>query len=606
VETTLNLFTLSAHVERLIFTGTGAFTGTGNASDNAITGGTGHDLLTGGAGADTLDGGNGDDVLRGGAGIDILTGGAGIDTLDYSLAAAATVVRMDLNRTTNDGDGAQDTFSGIETVIGSGFNDVIFGDAQGNVIMGGAGSDTLLGLGGDDILIGGAGAANTLQGGTGDDRYILTTYDSIVELAGEGNDTVETALNSLVLAANVETLIFTGTGAFYAVGNATANLITGGGSGDQLDGGQGDDVLWGGDGNDTLIGGAGIDALNGGAGADILNGGSGDDVLTGGLGDDRYVVDSSGDQIIELAGQGVDTVETSLSIWTLANGLENLVYAGTGAFTGIGNTANNIITGGVGDDTFIAGLGNDTFNGGAGIDTVDYSAVGAAVVVKLNGSVTQNDGQGGADALSGIERVIGTAFDDLLVGDGIGNTLIGGAGRDTLLGLAGDDVLVGGEGVANTLQGGSGNDRYVVSVAGDSVIELAGEGTDTVETALGAWTLGANLENLIHTGSTAFMGTGNSLANILTGGSGDDLLRGGGGNDSLNGGQGDDIALFAGLRSSYTITATAEGYRITDNDAAVDGDDGVDLLVGVEKVRFRDGTTLTLSELGLTPTQTVS
>lgn len=604
VETTLNLMTLAANVENLIFTGTGAFTGTGNASDNVITGGAANDLLGGGAGADTLNGGDGDDILRSGAGTDILNGGAGVDTLDYSQAAAGAVIRMDLNRTTRDGDGATDTFSGFENVVGSAFDDVIFGDNAANVVTGGVGADVLLGLGGNDILIGGSGAANTLQGGTGDDRYILTVYDSVVELAGEGNDTVETALNSLVLAANVENLTFTGTGAFYATGNATANVITGGASGDQLDGRDGDDTLRGGGGSDLLIGGSGADTLYGEAGNDILNGGAGNDVLIGGAGDDRYVVDSIGDQIIELAGQGLDTVATSLTSWTLADGLENLIYTGSASFTGIGNAADNVITGGTGDDTFVAGLGNDTFNGGAGFDTVDYSAVGAAVTVKLNGSVTQNDGQGGVDILTGIERVISTAFDDLLVGDAQGNTLIGGEGRDTLLGVAGNDILIGGEGAANTLQGGTGDDRYIVSVAGDSVVELANEGVDTVETALSAWTLGANLENLIHTGSTAFTGTGNALANVINGGGGDDLLRGGGGDDTLNGGLGDDIAVFSGLRSAYTIVATAEGYRITDNDAVADGDDGIDLLIGVEKVRFRDGTTLTLSELGLSPATT--
>ena len=606
VETTLTSFMLGANVENLIFTGTGAFTGSGNGLDNAITGGAANDLLTGGAGADTLTGGDGDDVIRGGAGVDVLAGGGGRDLLDYSQAAAATVIRMDVNRTTNDGDGGTDTFSGFEDALGSAFNDVIFGNTSANVLTGGAGADTLLGLAGDDTLIGGAGSANTLQGGLGDDRYIVTASDTIIEAAGEGNDTVETTLYSYVLAANVENLVFTGTGVFYAVGNATANVIRGGASNDQMDGAGGDDILWGGAANDTLIGGAGVDTLNGEVGNDILNGGAGDDILTGGLGDDRYVVDSLGDQIIELAGQGTDTIETTLTSWTLADGMENVTYTGAAAFTGVGNAANNVITGGGGNDTFIAGLGNDTFNGGAGFDTVDYSTVGAAVTVKLNGNVTQNDGEGGVDTLTGIERVIGTGFDDTLVGDALANTLVGGGGRDTLLGLGGNDVLIGGEGQANTLQGGTGDDRYIVSVASDSVVELANEGTDTVETALTAWTLGANLENLTYTGAAAFSGTGNGAANVITGAGGDDLLRGAGGNDTLNGGLGDDIALFAGLRSTYTIVATAEGYRITDNDAAADGNDGVDILIGVEKVRFRDGTTVTLSELGLTPAPALS
>lgn len=602
IETTLNTWTLSANVENLVFVGTGNFTATGNAVDNVITGGIANDLLTGGAGADTLAGGDGDDTLRGGAGIDSLSGGGGIDTLDYSLATAAVVVRMDLSRTTNDGDGATDTFSGFETVVGSGFNDVIFGDALANVIRGGDGADVLLGLAGDDVLIGGSGAANTLQGGTGNDRYILTAWDSIVETAGEGQDTVETALGSLVLAANVETLIFTGTSSFFAIGNGTDNLILGGVSADQLDGANGDDILRAGEGGDTLIGGAGADTLYGEAGDDRLNGGDGADRLVGGAGNDRYVIDSLDDEIIELAGDGIDIVETTLATYVLADGLENLTYTGTAGFVGIGNAAANVITGGSGDDTFLAGAGNDSFIGGAGLDTVDYSAVAAAVTVKLNGSVTQDDGQGGADQLIGIERVIGTAFDDLMIGDGGANVLIGGGGRDTLIGLAGNDVLVGGDGVANVLQGGTGDDLYVVSAVGDSVVEQAGEGIDTVQTALSSWTLGSHVEHLVHTGDTAFSGTGNALDNHITGGGGDDVLRGAGGNDTLTGGLGLDVAVFAGLRSDYVIIATAQGYQISDTAAALHGDDGIDQLIGIEQVRFGDGTVVTLADLGLTAT----
>lgn len=91
-----------ANVENLLLVGTGLFSVTGNANDNALTGnasintlsgGEGNDALSGLAGNDTLIGGNGNDWLFGGAGMDTLTGGAGADTFrfNYTLSASANV-----------------------------------------------------------------------------------------------------------------------------------------------------------------------------------------------------------------------------------------------------------------------------------------------------------------------------------------------------------------------------------------------------------------------------------------------------------------------------------------------------------------------------------
>jgi len=163
-----------------------------------------------------------------------------------------------------------------------------------------------------------------------------------------------------------------------------------------------------------------------------------------------------------------------------------------------------------------------------------------------------------------------------------------------LLGLNGDDVLIGGAGAANQMQGGMGDDRYVVTT-NDTLVEAAGEGTDTVETTLGAYALRANFENLTYTGAGNFTGTGNELNNVISGGNGADVLRGGGGNDDLIGGAGNDLAVLSGDRADYTVVQEADGvYRITDG---VGGRDGVDLANGVERVRFADGTTALLSDL---------
>jgi VCBS repeat-containing protein len=557
VQTALAAYTLvSAHIENLTFTGTGGFVGTGNAAANSIIGG------------------QGDDRLAGRGGIDTLAGGLGSDTADYSAAAGAVTAHLGNGTTTQDGDGASDILSGIENLTGSAFDDLLTGDGAANVLTGGLGRDTLQGLAGADVLIGGTGLANQMRGGTGDDRYIVSAVgDTLIELAGEGIDTVETTLDRLTLAAELENLSFTGTDSFTGIGNGLANVITGGTS---------RDVLLGLAGNDTLVGGAG--AAN---------------ELYGGTGDDTYVISAVGDTIVEAAGEGFDTVQTTLSAYTLRNEVEALTFIGSGGFTGTGSAQANTLTGGAGDDILAGRGGIDRLVGGSGADTASYAAAAAGVDVRLNGTApaARNDGDGATDILISIENLTGSAFDDLLVGDNGANVLSGGLGRDTLLGLGGNDRLIGGSGVANQLQGGQGDDTYVLTVS-DTVVELVGEGIDTVETTLAAYTLGTNVENLAYLGTGGFTGTGNAAANTLTGGSGADVLRGLGGDDILQGGAGNDVAVLQGLQADYLIQAIDGGYRLTDRTA---GRDGVDLLFGMESVRFANGATVALSSLQSAP-----
>lgn len=129
--------------------------------------------------------------------------------------------------------------------------------------------------------------------------------------------------------------------------------------------------------------------------------------------------------------------------------------------------------------------------------------------------------------------------------------------------------------------------------ASDTIIEAAGEGIDTVITAMVGYTLAANVENLVHTGSANFAGFGNALDNILTGSSARDTLAGKGGNDTLIGGDGLDTADFTGIQTDYEIVKLADGrYRVTD---LVGGRDGVDLLDGIAQVRFSNGYVVTLA-----------
>ncbi len=160
----------------------------------------------------------------------------------------------------------------------------------------------------------------------------------------------------------------------------------------------GQDSLSGGGGNDTLFGGVGDDTLNGGGSADTLDGGLGADTMSGGAGNDTYIVDNVGDQTIEQAGNGNDSVQTTLNTYsfTPTTGMDNMMFIGSGSFTGTGNINPNIMVGGTGNDRLTGAANQDTLTGGLGDDTFVYTAtadsgVGAAardVIIDFN---TGND-----------------------------------------------------------------------------------------------------------------------------------------------------------------------------------------------------------------------
>ena len=208
--------------------------------------------------------------------------------------------------------------------------------------------------------------------------------------------------------------------------------------------------------------------------------------------------------------------------------------------------------GSLGNDTFVASLGdgNNTYNGVAGPDTYDLSATTANATVNLAlGTASSLDIGTDTLTLNTIENVTGGAGNDTLVGNAQNNILTGGAGDDTLNGGAGNDTMLG----------GTGNDTYIVDNVGDVVAENADEGTDTVNTNLGSYTLGANVENLNFTGAGNFAGTGNTLANVIAGGAGNDTLDDGGvgGADTMNGGAGNDTYFVRNAGEKSSIAASA-------------------------------------------------
>jgi len=333
-----------------------------------------------------------------------------------------------------------------------------------------------------------------------------------------------------------------------------------------------DDTLFGNDSSNSLVGNAGSDTLNGGLGNDTLNGGLGADSMAGGLGDDTYTIDSLGDSVTELVGEGTDTVRINRSVdltLSLFTEIENVVLTGVAALNATGddgnnlltgNSAANILTGGDGTDQLTGKAGNDLLNGGAGDDAMEGGAGNDTYVVNsLGDSVTETlaGAAGGTDlvqsaaasftlganvenlTLTGSADINGTGniLNNILTGNSGHNTLSGDAGNDKLIGALGNDNLDGGAGTDN-MAGGLGDDTYVVDVATDVVTEALNAGTDTVFASRN-YTLGANVENLTLTG-LAINGTGNALNNVLTGTSGDNTLSGLAGNDQLDGGDGND------------------------------------------------------------------
>ena len=480
-------YMLTANVENLQLTGTANINGTGNILNNSLTGNSGNNILDGGAGVDTMAGGAGNDTYFVDNVGDVVTeaNNQGTDNVQASVnyTIAANIENLALI-------GA--------ALIGTGntLNNTITGNSANNTLNGGAGIDTLI-------------------GGLGDDTYIVDNAgDVVTELAGAGIDNVQ-ASASYVLGANVENLTLTGTANINGTGNALDNNIAGN---------------------------SGNNVLNGGAGNDTLNGGAGIDSLIGGTGNDTYIVDNAGDVITELVGEGTDTAQASASYTLGATNIENLTLTGTGNINGTGNALDNVITGNSGNNQLNGGAGNDTLIGGLGLDTMIGGAGNDTFIVDNVGDVvTEAAGAGTDTAQASVSYVIGANVENLVLTGVAAINGTGNATNNTITGNSGNNILDGAAG-ADTLIGGLGDDTYIVDNAGDVITEAAGEGADTVQTS-SSYTLGANIENLVLTGTANINGTGNGLNNTIAGNSGNNILDGAAGIDTLIGGAGNDTYI---------------------------------------------------------------
>lgn len=417
--------TLPEYGRNLTLTGTAAIDGTGNARDNVLTGNNAANTLRGGDGNDTLIGNGGADILIGGQGDDayyLASGDSITELADQGTDTVFAAISYSLNSVAN----AQ-----IENMTLIGGAKTATGNAGDNVLIGNALANTLTGLGGNDLLDGGGGV-DTMKGGLGDDSYAVDHLGDVVgESSGQGTDTVYASVSGYALTANVENLVLTGTAtsgkgnslANILVGNALTNILTGGASADTyyLDSALDQAIETASGGVDTVMasssyalgayvenltlleeaGGANatgntlVNVLTGNSFANIVDGGAGADVMAGGLGNDIYVVDNSGDSVVEGVGAGIDLARTALATYTLGTNVENgTLLDGGGSLTGNilanalrGNEGANSLSGLDGNDTLRGEGGNDTLDGGAGDDLLIGDSGGPAVNTSTGESI---------------------------------------------------------------------------------------------------------------------------------------------------------------------------------------------------------------------------
>lgn len=330
-------------------------------------------------------------------------------------------------------------------------------------------------------------------------------------------------------------------------GGGGQDTFNGLGGDDIINGDTGNDVLDGGFGNDKLFGGAGADTLLGGDGSDYLNGGSGADTMSGGDGDDIYLVDSTGDVVIEVANQGIDVVRTALDNYVIPLNVEGLELQGNVPLTAygrettdylygnehdnrlFGNGGNDLLDGGVGNDYLDGGSGDDYMRGGIGRDIYIVDSAGDVVVEQIGGGevdIVRTDIDNYTIPLNveGVElqgagnlRLYGNAAKNYLYGNAGANSLFGGDGNDLLDGGAGNDGYLGGAGDDLLRDTAGGDDTFVFS---------QGFGRDTIQ----GFQAGTAIGDVIMFDMATFANLGAVVAAWADDGAGNVVINAGNGN----------------------------------------------------------------------------
>ncbi|UTW56305.1 CHRD domain-containing protein [Kordiimonas sp. SCSIO 12610] len=448
----------------------------GTAQADNLSGDENANLLIGGDGADTLSGAAGNDTLVSDA-QDVLDGGEGIDTADFSDVAeenvtggafTGVIVDLDVNSAGPNGTPSQEgailnappaaggqqignlTITDVENVIGTDFNDGLFGNNEVNVLEAGAGNDIIHGFAGDDFLSGGAGIDTVL--------FSAAPNAVVVDLSAQ----VSASEFASIVAGSADAVVAATGGAGNNVLSGFENVV-GSQSDDDITGDENANLLNGNGGADTLSGGAGNDTLVSDA-QDVIDGGEGIDTVDfSNVAEENVTGGAFTGVIVDLdvnsAGpNGTPSQEGAiLDAPPAANGqqigdlsitdVENVI--GTDFNDGLfGNNEVNVLDAGDGNDVIHGFAGDDFLSGGEGVDTVLFSAAPSGVVVDLSAQVSASEfasivagetdaviaatGGAGNNVLSGFENITGSQSDDVFTGDASNNVLNGNGGSDTV------------------------------------------------------------------------------------------------------------------------------------------------------------------------------
>lgn len=618
-----------------------------------LTGSNFNDTLIGDALDNIIQGGTGDDTLEGMGGADQLVGGTGNNTASYAhqadLGSGLGIVVSLADTSLNTGDAIGDSFSNIQNLIGSDYNDTLSGDSNANILTGGSGDDTLYGAGGTDTLYGGDGndflvddlaGAATITAGDGNDTISLTSYDSLVDTisGGSGTDTLQIDVSGSTLyridlgtstsqatirtywnavfanLSGIDNVTASGSNYLFVYMNNSDNTITGSSSntGDQVyfsnsiaglnidltsgvvTGGSGNDqlynidsVYYGSDYSDYIIGTSGYNELGGGRGADYIDGGAGTDLA-------RYDDGATGSVTVSLMSASINSA-LGITFTDIAAGdtlvnIEQLSGSNYGDYL-YGNGGDNSLISHNGDDVLEGMEGADFLEGGSNTDTASYAHAGLASA----GTETTTIGVGVVASLTTSFSVGPTVTAS---GDAAGDTY---QNIENLLGSTFDDTLIGNSGV-NVISGGTGNDILEGLGGGDT---FNGDGgTDTVTYIHSTAGVVADLSNSRTGTNDALSDVFNSIENItgsnyndtLYGNSSDNILDGGLGTNALDGGAGTDTASYLSATAAVTInlstsSVTGGGGRIDTlaNMERVIGSNYADTITGSSSADWIDG-----------------
>lgn len=577
--------------------------------------------------AETIVGNGGDDYLEGRSGSDVYryASGDGADRIyeDGNITDVDTLLLTDLNADDISlrQDGLHlwmlDLATGQEVQIDNQFytdeqyslEQIVFADGtvwnreqirQAAWFRGTTGIDDIYGSSLDDTIVAGLGD-DALYGGSGGDTYVYASGDGADFISDETSvaDEIDTLKLTNLNASGVTLRRQEGQVWIRDTVKAKEILLNNQFYSDASYGIEqlifGDGTVW--DREQIRL----AAWFRGTTGVDDINGSSLDDTFVGGLGNDTLRGGSGGDTYVYASGDGADFIS---------------------------------------DETSVAGE----------IDTLKLTNLNASGVTlrRQDGQVWIRDtvkakeilldNQFYSDASYGIEQLIfgdGTIWNREQIRQAA--WFRGTTGIDDIYASELDDTLVGGLG-NDTLRGGSGGDTYVYA---------SGDGTDIVsdETAMAGEVDTLHLTNLNTANVTLrrvgdqvyvrdntkakdivlenqFYGDlygierimfadgtvwnreqirqeawfrGDSAANTLSGTSLDDTFLGGAGNDTIDGGDGMDTSVYAGLKSTYTLTTIDGSIKVKDTQTAQDGNDGTDTVTGIETLRFKNGETTSIA-----------